>query len=303
MSIKLCVEADSFHTSEKDFAYSVKEASSLGFKYIEPEMMTGRCLLNIYGYCCLPHYLHAQATVKAADSGKHVICEKPMAINLEQGRQMLQACEENNRILMIALQSRYASINAKFKEMIDEGVLGKMFLVRVMQGFHPGLRDFHYKKDKIGGGVLISTGIHVIDLTRWFAGDVKRLSYAGNSLIRGLEGEDTAVMTLEFENGAIGSLVSSWATKPSATHFWIHGEKGALTTEGGLRFIDSEGEVLQPEVDKTDPFKEELEHYVDCIVKEKEPLTSGEEGYKSLKVAVGAYQSEKESRMIDLAEL
>jgi predicted dehydrogenase len=226
-----------------------------------------------------------------------------MALNLEQAKKMLQACKENNVILMIGHQSRYAPINARFKEMIDEGMLGKMFLVRVMQGFYPGLRDFHYQKDKIGGGVLISTGIHVIDLTRWFAGDVKRVAYAGNSLIRGMEGEDTAVMTLEFENGAVGTLISSWAVRPGATHFWIHGEKGSLTTEGGLLFIDNEGKILQEEVETVDAIHKELEHYVDCIISGKQPLTSGEEGYKALEVAVAAYRSEAESRIIDIATL
>lgn len=252
----------------------------------------------------LPHYLHMEATVKAAEHGKHVLCIKPMARNLHEGRQMLQACQENNVILAIGHMSRFKTEYIKFKEMIDKGVLGKMFLVRVMYGFYPGLQDFHYKKDLIGGGVLISTGTHVVDLMNWFAGEVKSVSYAGNSLIRGLEGEDTAVMTLEFANGAVGVLVSSWATRAGMEHFWLHGSDGALTTEGGVQFIDSNGKVDKFETPPVDSFAKKIEHFVDCLInKTPSTIISGEDGYQSLEVAVAAYKSGEEGRIVSFSEL
>lgn len=251
----------------------------------------------------LPHYLHMEATVKAAEHGKHVLCIKPMARNLQEGRQMLQACKENNVLLAIGHMSRFKTEYIKTRELIDKGVLGKMFLVRIMYGFYPGLKDFHYKKDLIGGGVLISTGTHVIDLMNWFAGDTKKVSYAGNSLIRGLEGEDTAVMTLEFVNGAVGVLVSSWATRAGMEHFWLHGSDGVLTTEGGVRFIANDGKVTEFEALPVDAFAKKIEHFIDCL-NSNTPSTiiSGEDGYKSLEVAVAAYKSGEEGRIIDLGE-
>lgn len=252
----------------------------------------------------LPHYLHMEATVKAAEHRKHVLCIKPMARNLQEGREMLQACQENNVTLAIGHMSRFKTEYIKLKEMIDKGALGQMFLVRVMYGFYPGLQDFHYKKDLIGGGVLISTGTHVIDLTNWFAGEVKKVSYSGNSFIRGLEGEDTAVMTLEFANGAVGVLVSSWATRAGMEHFWLHGSDGALTTEGGLRFIASDGKVTAFESPPVDSFAQKIEHFVDCLIsKTPSTIISGEDGYASLEVAMAAYKSGEEGRIVDLNEL
>jgi predicted dehydrogenase len=252
----------------------------------------------------LPHYLHREATVKAAEHGKHVMCIKPMARTLEEGREMIQACKENKVILAIGHMSRFKTEYIKTKELIDKGVLGKMFLVRIMYGFYPGLKDFHYKKDLIGGGVLISTGTHILDIMNWFVGDVKTVSYAGNSMIRGMEGEDTAAVALEYENGAVGVLMCSWATRGLVETFWIHGSDGTLTTEDGVQFIDNDGKVTKYETQPVDSFGKKVEHFVDCLINKTEStIISGMDGYKSMEVALAAYKSGEEKKIISLSEL
>jgi len=239
---------------------------------------------------CLPHYLHAEATIKAAEKKKHVLVEKPMALNLEQGREMMQACKENNVILMVGQCLRYAPENEKCKEIIASGKLGKLFLVRdITEGF-AGLNPFHFKKDKIGGGGLISAGIHDIDLLRWLIGEVKQVALFSNSFVRGMEGEDTAVLSMEYQNGAVGFLSFSWAAKFGGSQFRVHGNQGTLAKEGGIwLFSDGNPEGLKIETEGGSAFAREIDHYVSCIETSKEPLTSGRDAYESLKVESGYF--------------
>lgn len=252
---------------------------------------------------CLPHYLHCEATVKAADRGKHILCEKPMARTLEEGQQMLEAARQNNVLLLIGHNCRFMPQYAKFKELVDSGVVGTPFLLRVIYAFYAGLRDFHLKKDLIGGGTLISTGTHPLDLMRWFGGEVKRVSCFHNSLIRGAEGEDTAAVLLEFENRMVGTLISSWATRPGANAFSFYGENGMLTTEGGVKFIDAKGEATDYDVEEGNAFAGEMNHFADCLLGKAQPIIGGEEGYQALELAIAAYHSAEEGRAIEIASL
>ena len=292
-------------TADVDEKKAKEKAEQVGAKdyYTDYENILARDDIDAVDIC-VPNFLHTEITVKAAERKKHVLCEKPMTRYLDEGKEMLQVCKENNVILMIAHNRRFYPMHVKFKEMIDEGYIENVFLVRATLGFHPAMRWFDLKKDKLGGGVLISTGVHPIDLTRWFAGNVKRVSYAGNSLMRGMEGEDTAVMTLEFESGAIGTLVTSWAMRPGHEEYTLYGSNGALTTREGPRFIGIDGKVIKPELPgPVDSYHEEVEHFADCIINKTEPLISGEEGYEALKIVVAAYKSAEEGRIIALAEL
>lgn len=253
---------------------------------------------------CLPHYLHAEATIKAAERGKHVLIEKPMARNLKEAKEMVQACEKNKVILMVGHCMRFEPENEKAKEIIDSGKLGRITLARFQYEVYPGLKDFHYKREKIGGGGVISAGIHYVDLMRWLVGDVERVSLFSNSFVRGLEGEDTAALSLEFQNGAVGVLSFSWATKFGGSLFRIHGSEGTLAREGGLWLYSEEyPKGLKVEVTPESSFRREISHFVDCMEESREPLTSGRDAYESLEVVIAAYKSLEEGRIIRLSEI
>jgi len=253
---------------------------------------------------CLPHWLHLESTEKAAAAGKHVLCEKPMARTLEEGQAMLEACREAGVLLLIAHQHRFTPMYARARELLDTGLTGRPFLLRAMQGFHPGLREFHASKEAIGGGVLISTGTHAIDLLRCFGGEVRSVACVSNRLVRDIEGEDTAVVSLTFESGAVGSLVSSWAVQPNVTYYWVHGDRGSLAATDALRFLPAEGEPIEHEVPAGNAFAGEVEHFVDCIAASSpSTMLSGEDGYRSLEIAVAAYRSVEETQTVEIGEL
>jgi predicted dehydrogenase len=253
---------------------------------------------------CLPHWLHVESTERAAAAGKHVLCEKPMARTLDEGRRMLEACREAGVLLLIGHQHRFAPMYVRARELLDTELAGRLFLLRAMQGFHPGLREFHRSREAIGGGVLISTGTHAIDLLRCFGGEIRGVACVSNRLVRDIEGEDTAAVSLSFESGAVGSLVSSWAVQPNVTYYWAHGDRGSLEAAEALRFLPAEGDPTQYEVPPGDAFAGEAEHFADCIATgSPSGVISGEDGYRSLEVAIAAYRSVEERRTVEIAEL
>lgn len=251
---------------------------------------------------CLPHYLHCEATVAAAEAGKHVLVEKPMARNLEEGRRMLEACARNGVILMVAQNMRFDPFVERAKQLIGSGAIGKVLLAEVVWEGAPGLRPFHRKKELIGGGTLISTGIHPIDYIRWLVGEVRRVSCFLGRAAGIVEGEDTAVLALEFENGAVGTLVCTWAAKPGRGQgFWIYGTEGALFFEGGKLTLKSpDGDGMTFKIRRDDSISREIEHFVKCVAEGRTPRSSGEEAFRSLQVAIAAYRSAETGMAVEL---
>jgi len=253
---------------------------------------------------CLPHPLHMESTVAAAKHGKHVLCEKPIARDLEEAQRMIDVCKEHGRILQIGHQNRFSPEFMRYKELLGELDLGKINLVQSRWEFWPNLRPFHYKKDAIGGGTLISCGIHTADLARWFWGDVKTVAFMGNSFTRGMEGEDVAALLLEFADGPVGTLIMSWACKfGKNTWFSSQGPNGALEVERGKPVVQTseDGATEYPATVDVPAMGGQKQHFVECIAEGKTPLVSGEEGYKALQIALAAYESMETGRIIDIA--
>jgi len=252
---------------------------------------------------CLPHNLHAEATIAAAERGKHVLCEKPIARNLEEARSMIETCKKNGRILQIGHQNRFDAEFARYKELLDELDIGRVSLVHARYEFFPNLKPFHYKKDAIGGGVFISTGIHTVDLARWFFGDVKKIALLGNNFTRGTEGEDTSTAIVEYASGAVGTITISWAAKfGGETSFVAFAEKGSLkVVKGrGITHISETGTKTYEVKADVNAMAGEISHFVECILENKTPLTSGEEGYKALQIALAAYESLEQQKVVTL---
>lgn len=188
---------------------------------------------------CSPNGLHAEHTIKSLDAGFHVLCEKPMAINVHDCGEMIKAAERNNRRLFAIKQNRFNPPVAAVKSAIDEGKLGKIYSIQ-LSCFWNRNEDYYKNSWKgtkdLDGGTLYTQFSHFIDLLYWIVGDVKRAhTITGNFAHQNIiEFEDTGVVALEFYNGTIGTInytVNSFGKNMEGS-LTIFGEKGTVKIGG-----------------------------------------------------------------------
>ena len=188
---------------------------------------------------CSPNGLHAEHSIKSLDAGFHVLCEKPMAINVHDCGEMIKAAERNNKRLFAIKQNRFNPPVAAVKAAIDEGKLGKIYSIQ-LSCFWNRNEDYYKNSWKgtknLDGGTLYTQFSHFIDLLYWIVGDVKRAqTITGNFAHQNIiEFEDTGVVALEFYNGTIGTInytVNSFGKNMEGS-LTIFGEKGTVKIGG-----------------------------------------------------------------------
>jgi UDP-N-acetyl-2-amino-2-deoxyglucuronate dehydrogenase len=188
---------------------------------------------------CSPNGLHAQHSIQALNAGFHVICEKPLALTIEDCGQMIIAAEKNNKRLFAIKQNRFNPPVEAVKRLIDDGKLGKIFSIQLSCFWN---RNYDYYANSwkgtkdLDGGTLYTQFSHFIDLLYWMVGDVKQVNaFLGNFAHRDIiEFEDTGVVILEFMNGAIGTInytVNSY-NKNMEGSLTIFAEKGTIKIGG-----------------------------------------------------------------------
>ncbi|TAL50388.1 MAG: Gfo/Idh/MocA family oxidoreductase [Chitinophagaceae bacterium] len=188
---------------------------------------------------CTPNGLHAEHSIKSLKAGIHVLCEKPMALSAKDCGEMIKTAEKTNRRLFVVKQNRFNPPVEAVKKLIDEERLGKIFSVQ-LNCFWNRDAQYYYKSWKgtkaLDGGTLYTQFSHFIDLLYWMIGDVKQAkAFTGNFAHQGIiEFEDTGVVILEFDNGAIGSInytVNSYKKNMEGS-LTIFGEKGTVKIGG-----------------------------------------------------------------------
>ena len=253
-----------------------------------------------------PTWLHREMVIAAAKAGKHILCEKPMALSSKEAEEMLNCAKKNKTILMLGFCHRFYQPNIKIKNLIEKGKLGK--LVRYVNKF---AGDINYEgtwfaqKDKAGGGVIMDNCIHAVDLFRWLIGEVKIVSAFMEIAIQKMEVEDTAIISLKSQKGVLGVIESSWSTPFSPITTEVYGSKGAAIVDydkNELRYRlkgNSSWRIGKNDVSyQEQAFGGEIDYFIDCIIKKKQPIVNEEDGLKSLKIIEAAYRSVKEKRWI-----
>jgi predicted dehydrogenase len=257
--------------------------------------------------------------VEAANSGKHVLCEKPMANTVEEAKDMVAAAHDAEVTLMIAETVRFNPINLKLRELLGEGLIGDVFLVRMSRDheMHDYLRrrPWFLDKAKAGGGIWMSGGIHDVDALRMLVGEVETITMCqAKKALRDMEGDDTVATLLRFVGGAIGVVTESFSTKtftrihPNGCPSVINGESGTLTVFTDevelFRPVGSTNDATRLKIEQGDPFTEEIRHFLHCLRTGSPPITSGEEEMKTLAVVRAGYESVKRGGVpVDLAEV
>jgi len=263
---------------------------------------------------CLPHHLHASVAVEAAQAGKHILCEKPMAASLEESDRMIEAAERSEVVLMIAENVRFDPLFHKIRDLLRNGVIGQPALVQMTRECYLTRsfleeRRWFLDAEAAAGGIMMSGGIHDFETMRMLIGEVESIHAvrARQRLIE-MEGDDTSVATIRFCDGTVGTLVESFVMKSLATAagsevhtLRIDGDLGSVSVRDGSTIrLFSEREDFLPQgalaqheihVPAEDTFELEIEHFLHSIRTGEEPITSGRSQRRPLEIVLAAYES------------
>jgi myo-inositol 2-dehydrogenase / D-chiro-inositol 1-dehydrogenase len=261
-----------------------------------------------------PNRLHARMTIDAAQAGKHVVCEKPLCVTLEEADAMIDACAKAGVLLLYAEELFFAPKYVKAKQMADEGAFGRVHLVKQGEKHSGPHSDWFWDVNQSGGGALMDLGCHGIAFCWWFLGKPKvRSVYAqlSTQVHRDrTQGDDEALAIIEFEGGAVGVVENSW-TKPGGMDdsIEIFGDKGqtyadllmgnALPTysETGFGYAVEKAGTTQGwtypvfEEHWNYGFPQEMRHFARCVRGKETPISDGETGRVVQEVLYAAYAS------------
>jgi len=230
---------------------------------------------------------HHQHVIKAAEAGKNILCEKPIALNSIQAKEMVEACRQNNVLFAVNYVHRLHPHVIKSNELIKNQTIGKLVSVSVSFNldFPPG-DNFRFKKELSGGGALRDLGTHMIDLLRFFGGEVTDIvGYMDNIIYKG-EVEDFASAQVKFENGIYGYFNVSYNTRKAFNRIEILGHTGAISIENfiGVKRIPSkltihlDGEAKKSFRKRGNKFLFMMRAVQKSFLKNQVPPVTGEDG-------------------------
>jgi predicted dehydrogenase len=263
---------------------------------------------------CLPHHLHEDAIVQAAQKGLHVLCEKPLCVTLDEARAVREAVAAAGITLMCAHNQLFLPAVAHARQMIRDGVLGKIRAARTTDVFllkvDADRLGWRARRATSGGGELIDTGYHPTYLLLHLVGsDPIEVTAILTRHRLSIEGEDTAHVLVRFADDTVGAIVTGWAYEPPGDmeRFSVTGDEGSLWSDGQtLHHRQSGG---QPEVvfdagpEKADTYALECVDFVACLREGRRPLNTEVEGIKVLEIILGAYASAEGKRIAELEHL
>ncbi|MBD0737356.1 Gfo/Idh/MocA family protein [Streptomyces sp. CBMA29] len=261
---------------------------------------------------CLPHHLHADAIIAAAEAGKHILCEKPLCLTVEEAERIADAVRAAGVTLMCAHNQLMMPAVARAKELIDSGGLGRVYELHTADSFFndfdPASMGWRAHAETSGGGELIDTGYHPAYLLLHLAGSrpVEVTAMLSTHRLTFMEGEDSARVLVRFEGGAVGEIVTSWAYDPApyTDTFSVVGERGSLWSDGTtLHHRPRGGELATTRFPRLDSVPAVCADFTARIRDGVRPVHTEDEGTDVLKVILAAYASARDKRTVALAGL
>jgi predicted dehydrogenase len=252
-------------------------------------------------YIASPVHLHAQQTMAAAQAGKHVLVEKPMAMSTAECRAMISACRQHGVQLMVCYYQRFNARHIKLRELVAQGAIGQVTMAQARQVFlyppAPGL--WRQSREQAGGGALMDVGVHGIDTLRFILGEVETVTALVGTLVFSYPVDDTATLLLRFRSGVQGvvSVAFSVPSVDEVDYLEVCGTGGRVWTaplhakdsHGTLRVSTPQGEQLHVFEQST---HQALIEAFDRSLERGEPVpVPGEEGLQGLAVVEAAYAS------------
>lgn len=249
---------------------------------------------------CSENVKHAEHVIAAAEAGKHVICEKPLGLSVEEMERMIEACRANGVQLMTAFPCRYLAAVVNAKQAVDAGEIGDIVAIKgTNRGSMPG--QWFVEPHLSGGGALLDHTVHVMDLMNWFTGSkvTEVYAYAATLFHEELKVDDAGMIHVRFASGVFGVLDTSWS-RPKSFPTWGDVTMEIVGTKGQL-FIDSfaqSNEVYSDAAGKGSWsfWGDNMDHYmvkgfVDALLSGKPVPITGLDGLRSAEVALAGYKS------------
>jgi predicted dehydrogenase len=294
-------------------------------RYVSGEQMLEKEELDVVSVAT-PNKFHLPLALAAFEAGCHVLCEKPMAMNAGEGREMLAAATRAGRRLMINFSYRFTEQSMALKAQVEAGVLGEVYFARTLwhrrRGL-PGFGGWFGTKALSGGGPLIDLGVHRLDLALWLMGHPRptwvmgsTYDYIGSALAEKqgvpFDVEDMAVGMIRFANGATLEIEASWAANIQEQELMetrLYGTRGGLVQRNLDETYKFEAELyLEQDGSHFDarlhppmkPVESPMAHFVECILSDKPHIATGEEGLLVMEILDALYGSAAEGRPVEM---
>jgi predicted dehydrogenase len=272
---------------------------------------------------CTPNYLHAQPTIDALEAGKHVLVEKPLAMDAAEGKAMVEAARRTGKKLQVGFMTRFQSAAQALKRFVDAGEMGDIYFARAQAMRRRGIPGWGVftQKDKQGGGPLIDIGVHILDLTLWLMGHPKPTYCSGQTYAKfgpregvlGLMGqwdpsiftvEDFAVGLIRFDNGATLVLESAFVANQEAREVFnteLFGTEGGCSYNPCKMFFEKHRTLL----DATPAFlpqvkahEAEVKAFVQAIREDTPVPVTGEQALMTTQIIDAIYRSSEAGREV-----
>ena len=297
-----------------------------GTAYDTPEELLANPEIDAVSVCAA-NYAHAELTIKALKAGKHVLCEKPMAVTLADCEEMVKAAQESGKFLMIGQNQRLTKAHELAKKLVAEGEIGKVITFRTAFGhggpetwsITPGKNTWFCDKTKAAMGAMADLGIHKTDLIQFLLGEkVVRTTAKLTTLDkRGADDnligvDDNAICIYEMESGVIGTMTASW------TYYAAEDNSTVLYgTKGEMRIYDDPAHsiVLKKKGEEPKYFDVEqiqtndnqtksgiIDLWIDCLMEGKESPISGESVLSAMRAVFASIESSATGRAVDIPE-
>ncbi len=310
---------------------NINRAKTLAEKYDIPHVYEdwGKVVNNkeIDAVCvATPNYLHHEIAIAAAEAGKHILVEKPIACSLEDADEMIQTASNNNVIFMIQQTFRFLPAVDIGYRIVNNGILGKVFSIKGSfctpgpDMWAPGSKWF-FSPQQAGFGALLDVGIHAVDLVRYFSGkNIREITAMGGSCLKDIDLDDNAICMCKFEDDTFGIIEASWTSVLDVT-IVVRAEKGTLKINigdkkpvnvefstgsfkerpelksgieeiAGIQGVFERGKFF-PNIPSETKYHGPFQYFINCILNKEKPFISGEEGRADLEILLAGYEAMK----------
>lgn len=275
---------------------------------------------------CTSNATHAETAIRALEAGKHVLCEKPMAVSLEECEAMVSTARATGRKLMIGQNQRLARAHVRAKELLDAGCIGEVITFRTTFGHggpetwsvDPGVNSWFFDPKRAAMGAMADLGVHKTDLIQWLIGQTVVATTARVATLdkRGADGEligvdDNAVCVYQMSGGALGTMTASWTYYgPEDNSTVIYGTRGVMRIYDDpshsivIDRRDGERELYDVEAIQTNDNQTAsgvIDAFVSCVENDAEPPIPGEGVLSAMRAVFGSIESSRTGRTVELA--
>jgi predicted dehydrogenase len=258
---------------------------------------------------CSENAKHCEMVVAAAKAGKHILCEKPIAVSVEEAEEMIAICKQHDVMLQTAFPVRFSEPIQQLKRYVDSGAIGEILSFRTTnRGQNPG--GWFIDSALSGGGAVFDHTVHMVDIMRWLSGqEVKEVTAEVDTFFHDGEIDDAGLLTLTFDGGIIASHDASWSRTPNYP-IWgdvtieVIGTEGTVSVDAFkeyVRIYNKDGErPVENAFFGNDMELGLVEDFKKSIREKRPPSITGYDGLKAMEVGIAAYKSSKLGRIVKI---